>query len=55
MLIMGDKEVDAGTVSIRLRSGEQLTAQPFDHFKEAIIQAISDKVKEPYGENPSAT
>jgi len=50
MLVAGDKEVDAGTVSVRLRSGEQLAAQPFDRFKTTIIQAITDKVKDPTGE-----
>ena len=50
MLVTGDKEVDAGTVSVRLRSGEQLAAQPFDRFKETVIKAIADKVKDISGE-----
>ena len=47
MLIVGDKEVAAGTVSVRLRSGEQLAPQSFDRFKGIITQAIADKVKDP--------
>ncbi len=46
MLVVGDKEVAASTVSIRLRSGEQLASQSFDSFKKAIRTAIVDKVKE---------
>jgi len=46
MLVVGDKEVAASTVSIRLRSGEQLASQSFDSFKKAIGMAIKDKVKD---------
>jgi len=46
MLVVGDKEVAASTVSVRLRSGEQLTSQSFDNFKKTIRTAITDKVKE---------
>jgi len=46
MLVVGDKEVAADTVAIRLRSGEQLSSQSFDSFKETIRMAISDKVKD---------
>jgi len=46
MLIVGDKEVAAATVSIRLRSGEQLTAQSLDSFKETIRMAIANKIKD---------
>ncbi|MFC2002964.1 threonine--tRNA ligase [Chloroflexota bacterium] len=52
MLVVGDKEIAAGSVSIRLRSGEQLPAQPFDHFKKAVTQAIADKIKDPMAEPP---
>ncbi len=46
MLIVGDKEVAAATVSVRLRSGEQLAGQPFESFKEAVKTAINNKVKD---------
>jgi len=46
MLVVGDKEVAASTVSVRLRNGEQLASQSFDSFKKAIMTAIKDKVKD---------
>jgi len=46
MLVVGDKEVAASTVSVRLRSGEQLAAQSFDSFKEVVKAAINNKVKD---------
>ncbi len=46
MLVVGDKEVATSTVSVRLRSGEQLAPQSFDSFKEAITTTIRDRVKD---------
>ncbi len=46
MLVVGDKEVAASTVSIRLRGGEQLASQSLDSFKKTIKMAIVDKVKD---------
>jgi len=46
MLVVGDKEVAASTVSIRLRSGKQLAPQSLDDFKESIRIAIADKVRD---------
>lgn len=43
MLIVGDREVTDGNVSIRLRSGEQANAQPFDAFKQKIKEAIASR------------
>lgn len=43
MLVIGDKEVAASTVSVRLRSGEQHAFQPFDSFKKTVSMAIADK------------
>ncbi len=43
MLIVGDKEVASSSVSVRLRSGEQLSPQSFDSFKETVKV---DKAKE---------
>jgi len=45
MLVVGDKEVAAATVSVRLRSGEQLSAQSLDNFKETIKTVIANKAK----------
>ncbi len=46
MIIIGDKEAAATTVSVRLRSGQQHNNLPFDVFKEAIGRAIMEKAKE---------
>ena len=46
MLVVGDKEIAGGTVSIRLRSGEQPGTQPFDRFQKIVVQAIADKIKD---------
>ncbi|MFH1775905.1 MAG: threonine--tRNA ligase [Chloroflexota bacterium] len=43
MLILGDKEVNAEAVSIRLRSGEQRALAPLSDFKESLKRAIVDK------------
>ncbi|MCL1886274.1 MAG: threonine--tRNA ligase [Dehalococcoidia bacterium] len=46
MLIVGDKEVESGTVSVRLRNGEQKNNLPFADFKQVLHTAIVDKAKE---------
>jgi threonyl-tRNA synthetase len=46
MLVVGDKEVATATVSVRLRSGEQLASLSVDSFKKTIRMVIIDKVKE---------
>ena len=46
MLVVGDKEMAAATVSIRLRSGEQLASQSLSSFKKTIKMAIVDKVRD---------
>jgi threonyl-tRNA synthetase len=46
MLVVGDKEVTAATISIRLRSGKQLVSQSLDDFKESVRIAITNKVKD---------
>jgi threonyl-tRNA synthetase len=43
MLVMGDKEVEAGTVSVRLRSEENLGPRPLDEFIAMARQVIADK------------
>lgn len=47
MLVVGDREMEASTVSVRLRSGEQIASQPFDSFRNAVMTAIKDRVKDP--------
>ena len=46
MLVVGDKEVMAGTVSLRLRSGEQAASQSLEGLKETISAAIASKAKD---------
>jgi len=46
MLVVGDKEVESATVSIRRRSGEQLAGQSPDSFKRKIKKAIASKANE---------
>ena len=41
MLIVGDREAQAGTVSVRLRTGENLGAQALDSFV-ALVKAVND-------------
>ncbi len=43
MLIMGDKEIQAGSVSVRLRSEETLGAKPLDEFIAMAQKAIAAK------------
>jgi threonyl-tRNA synthetase len=43
MIIVGDKEVGDNTVSVRLRGGKQLPAEPFAQFKGKLIKIIADK------------
>ncbi|MDD4924447.1 MAG: threonine--tRNA ligase [Dehalococcoidales bacterium] len=45
MLIIGDKEVDNGTVSVRFRNGEQKNGIPFDDFMDIVIKAVTEKTE----------
>ncbi|HEY82040.1 MAG TPA: threonine--tRNA ligase [Dehalococcoidia bacterium] len=46
MLVVGDKEVASSTVSLRLRSGEQLASLSLERFKEAAKKAIASRAKD---------
>lgn len=46
MLVVGDKELESSTVSIRLRTGEQLQGQSIDAFKEGMKKAIAGRTRE---------
>ena len=41
MLIVGDREAQAGTVSVRLRTGQNLGARPLDSFV-TLVKAVND-------------
>jgi threonyl-tRNA synthetase len=43
MLIIGDREAEAGTVAVRLRSEENLGAMPVADFIARAEQAIAEK------------
>jgi threonyl-tRNA synthetase len=43
MLVMGDREVEAGAVAVRLRDGEDLGAQPVSDFIAMARAAIAEK------------
>jgi threonyl-tRNA synthetase len=43
MLIVGDREVEGGQVSVRLRSGEDLKGKPLAAFIEMARQAVEEK------------
>jgi threonyl-tRNA synthetase len=46
MLVVGDKEVNASTVSVRLRSGEQLPSQSVNEFKKTVRKVIRKRLNE---------
>jgi threonyl-tRNA synthetase len=46
MLVVGDREAAESSISARLRTGEQLTSQPFDSFKQSIREVIVNRAKE---------
>ncbi|MCX5993523.1 MAG: His/Gly/Thr/Pro-type tRNA ligase C-terminal domain-containing protein, partial [Chloroflexi bacterium] len=43
MLVMGDKEVESGTVSVRLRNGEDLGSQDFSAFMQRLESVIKSR------------
>jgi threonyl-tRNA synthetase len=46
MLVVGDREAENGTVSVRLRDSRQLSAEPFDRFREAVSKTIAERARE---------
>ena len=45
MVILGDKDMENGTVSVRHRSGEDLGAITLDAFKETLADVVGNKLK----------
>jgi threonyl-tRNA synthetase len=43
MLVLGDREVEDGSVAVRLRTEEDLGAKPLDEFVEFVKQKIANK------------
>jgi threonyl-tRNA synthetase len=46
MLVVGNKEAESGTVSVRLRTGEQLPSLSLNEFKLKIKQVIAERANE---------
>ena len=44
MLVMGDKEVESGTVSVRQRGAGDIGSMTYDEFKELALSEIASKV-----------
>ena len=44
MLILGDKEVESGTVNVRTRTGDNLGSMNLDDFIAVLDKAIEKKV-----------
>ena len=40
MLVIGDKEAEAGTVAVRTRAGGDKGAMPLDEFASALLEQI---------------
>ena len=45
MLVIGDKEVEEGTVSVRSRKDGDLGSMPVESFLSKILQEIATKAK----------
>jgi threonyl-tRNA synthetase len=43
MMVVGDKEIESGTVSVRLRTGEDLGSQSFDEFVGRMKSLIASR------------
>ena len=43
MLVVGDREMEAGAVAVRLRSGEDLGAMPLADFADMAAKAAADR------------
>lgn len=43
MLILGDKEVETKTISVRLKNGTELKGLPFDEFSQKLIEEIKQR------------
>jgi threonyl-tRNA synthetase len=43
MLVIGKREVEAGSVSVRLRTGEDLKSMPIDDFIDMVLPIVETK------------
>ena len=52
MLVLGDKEVESGSVSVRRHGRGDTGAKPCSEFRDAVLDEIIKKSPTPQGENP---
>jgi threonyl-tRNA synthetase len=45
MMLVGDRDMEAGTVSFRFRDGEQSNGIPVDEAIEQVVRAVEDRVQ----------
>jgi threonyl-tRNA synthetase len=45
-LVVGDKEIEAGTVAARDRSGNEVRGIPFESFLEAVAKEAEERALE---------
>jgi threonyl-tRNA synthetase len=45
MLVIGDREAEAGAVAVRTRTGEDLGAMPVDEFIAKLSEEVKTKAK----------
>ena len=45
MLVVGDRDMEAGTVSVRTRTGEDLGAMSLDAFSAMLRKVVDEKQK----------
>jgi threonyl-tRNA synthetase len=43
MVILGDKEVESNTISVRLKNGTELKGVPFNEFRDKLLQEIKER------------
>jgi threonyl-tRNA synthetase len=43
MLVVGDREAEAGAVAVRVRSGENLGAMPLDEFSAFLQRLVQSR------------
>ena len=44
MLVVGDRDMENNTVSLRLRSGEDMGAMSYEAFEQLIAEDVKSKV-----------
>lgn len=52
MLVLGDKEVESGSVSVRRHGGGEMGTKERGEFRNAVLDEITKKSLTPQGENP---